>query len=66
MSRVPVVFIGYQMRAHGLPVELVNEPEGSTVVYRPARHQIVNRCEYQKALRAMALLWVPISMIGGV
>lgn len=46
-----VTFIGMQERLRGDPLPLVNETSGSTVVYKPEKHNIVNIDKYNEAIK---------------
>ncbi len=42
--KLPVTFIGFQETSDGIKeLALVNQPDGSTVIFNPERHEIINR-----------------------
>ncbi len=43
-TKLPVTFIGFQETSDGIKkLALVNQPDGSTVIFNPERHEIMNR-----------------------
>lgn len=42
MNKIPVLFVGIQKFGHGIPdMYLVDEPSGTTVMFKPAKHRFV-------------------------